>query len=532
MSDENVYLKHNAQVEPLFNQWYAWSQLIAPATAAMQIAQSHLKVMQSFVANPQIHVSALKNPAMRGGPFINYDASRVDEIKELARRTAKEGAHMLRLAEAIKALDELLAKEASGYSLEPLYGKIPADLRGFVELVYDWNNNPSARFIEGLMYKSPYYDQSSQSVALSLAFDDDRSFAFSTPRLRSEDTLFLSVPFADGRLDELFKMRCVPQPVGDVKEMFPVRREDEQLFASLFTQERPQSCPKFTGDGVRIRYFGHACILIESKDVSILCDPVISYKHDNSIFRYTYADLPARLDYVLITHNHQDHCMLETLLQLRHKIKTLVVPKNNGGGLADPSLKLMFRNIGFGNVIEIDEMEEIKIDGVSITGIPFLGEHGDLNIRSKIAYLISLEGKTVMCMADSNNIEPMVYQYVREIVPHVNVLFIGMECDGAPMSWVYAPLLTRSLPRKMDQTRRLDGSNGEKALDIVNRLSPEQVFVYAMGQEPWLTYVTAIQYTEASRPIIESNKLVEACRGRGITAERLFGHKDILLASH
>ena len=49
--------------------------------------------------------------------------------------------------------------------------------------------------------------------------------------------------------------------------------------------------------------------------------------------RYTYADLPETIDYVLITHNHQDHCMFETLLQLRHRIKNIIVPKNNGGGL-------------------------------------------------------------------------------------------------------------------------------------------------------------------------------------------------------
>ena len=30
-----VYLKRNVMIEPLFNQWYAWSYLIAPATAAL-----------------------------------------------------------------------------------------------------------------------------------------------------------------------------------------------------------------------------------------------------------------------------------------------------------------------------------------------------------------------------------------------------------------------------------------------------------------------------------------------------------------
>jgi hypothetical protein len=51
-----------------------------------------------------------------------------------------------------------------------------------------------------------------------------------------------------------------------------------------------------------------------------------------------------------------------------------------------------------------------------------------------------------------------------------------------------------------------------------------------MGQEPWLTYLTSIQYTEASRPIVESNKLIDACHRQGRISERLFGQKDILLS--
>ena len=42
----------------------------------------------------------------------------------------------------------------------------------------------------------------------------------------------------------------------------------------------------------RVRYFGHACVLIETQDITILCDPLISYQHRAGIPRYTYADLP------------------------------------------------------------------------------------------------------------------------------------------------------------------------------------------------------------------------------------------------
>jgi hypothetical protein len=56
---------------------------------------------------------------------------------------------MIRLASAIKELDQKLLREARGYSLESAYQEVPDILKGYVELVYDLNNQPSVRFIEG-----------------------------------------------------------------------------------------------------------------------------------------------------------------------------------------------------------------------------------------------------------------------------------------------------------------------------------------------------------------------------------------------
>src|SRR5918997_5425616 len=126
MSVEKVYLRGDVLAEPLFNRWYAWSSLISPASSAMFVANSHLKIMQSFVAAPQVHVAALKNPAMRGGPFIACDAGRAGEVEALLEKTVKERALALGLAEDIQGLSRLLASEAGGASLEPLYERVPA----------------------------------------------------------------------------------------------------------------------------------------------------------------------------------------------------------------------------------------------------------------------------------------------------------------------------------------------------------------------------------------------------------------------
>jgi L-ascorbate metabolism protein UlaG (beta-lactamase superfamily) len=469
---------------------------------------------------------------MIGGPFINYDASRVPQIEALIDKTLHEQAHLIRLAEVILQLDQVLSAEADGASLEPLYRKVPDELRGVVELVYDLRNHASIRFIEALLYRSRYYDSSAQTVELSLVEGDDRPFVFSTPRLENDERLRLNLDFAHPGIDQLFKMRRQPQSYGYIKECLQIEDRDDRLFSSLFTEQPPKSLVKYADDSVRVRYYGHACLLIESRKVSILLDPVVSYEHGNGVPRFTYADLPEHIDYVLITHSHQDHCMLETLLQLRGQVGEVIVPKNNGGGLADPSLKLALQQIGFKRVSEIDEFESVACEGGAITSLPFLGEHADLNIRTKAAYLVNLNGQAILCVADSNNLEPKLYELARDITGKVGALFIGMECDGGPMSWLYGPLLTKPLTRKMDQSRRFDGSDYEKAIQIVDCLRPEQVYVYAMGQEPWLTFLTSIQYAAESRPIIESDKLVETCRRRGIAAERLFGRKEIFLKVH
>jgi L-ascorbate metabolism protein UlaG (beta-lactamase superfamily) len=497
----------------------------------MYITNLHVKLMQSFVAAPQVHEAALKNPAMLGGQFINYPAARVGQVATLLGETLKHQSHLIEFAEAVKVINAVLLGEATGYSLEPLYAKVPVPLKGYVELVYDLNNAPSVRFIEGLLYRSHYYAPTRQSIALSLATEDRRAFVFSTPRLAETDRLELNTAFNDLALDELFQLKATPQPLGAIADRLRIPARAAELFGSLFTTQPPRPSSRYGGAGTRIRYFGHACILLESRHTSVLLDPVISYEIDNGLPRYTYADLPDQIDYVLITHNHQDHCVLETLLQLRHKIKNIVVPRSNGDGLCDPSLRLILRHAGFTCVREIDEMEVIEVEDGMITGLPFPGEHADLNVRTKSAYVIQLGGSSVLCLADSNNLEPKLYEHIHDAVGDVDALFIGMECDGGPLTWLYGPLLSKPLVRKMDQSRRFDGSDCQKGMNLVACFKPKAVYVYAMGLEPWLTHLTSIQYTPDSRPIVESNKLVAECQNRGIEAERLYGQKEILLPS-
>ncbi len=528
--EKKYYLKANVALEALIDRWYAWAHLISPATAAMNIKERHLKIMQSYIKNPKIHLAAVNNPKMLGGPFIDYDGGRVAEIQELYDYTIVKRKKTLELYDAIGELNSMLQKEAKGYSLNTLYEKIPDILKGYVELYYDLNNHPNYRFFETLLYESEFYDESMQSISLQLVeSDNSRSFCLSTPRLDDPHLLHLNLSFKNKLIDDLFKMKRQPGSIEDISAALNIPSNKQELFESFFTEEPPKKYEQYTGEGILTRYFGHACVLVETKEVSVLVDPVISYDgYDTDVDRYTIDDLPEVIDYVLITHNHQDHILLETLLQLRHRIKTIVIPSGGKGNLQDPGLRVMFEKIGFTNIIELDDMQSIELDRCTITGLPFIGEHSDLDIRSKLCYHVELHNRfKILFVADSCNVEPMIYDRIQKIIGDVDVLFLGMECDGAPLSWLYGPLLPEPMSREQDQSRRLagcDSSQGEKLVDVFN---PKNVFVYAMGMEPWLEFISSIKYTDESKPIVESNKLLQECVKREIEAERLYGEKTI-----
>lgn len=529
MSNQAMYLKPNVVVEPLYDQWYAWSHLISPATAAANITGRHLKIMNSYIQAPQIHAAAVKNPKMRGGPFMDLGGKRVDELKDMRDHTQEHYANLLEFSEAIKELDRLLLSKGKGYSLQDLYPEIPEILKGYVELVYDLNNQPGYRFFEPLLYNSPFYRQDAQSIALWLTDNDERPFVLSTPRLEEPDVLQLNIPFKDAAIDMLSKMKRTADSVDEVAAALGVSTDQRALFDTFFTEEAPPKYEKYTGDKVRMRYFGHACILVETKDVSILLDPVVSYYgYPQEVDRFSDMDLPDTIDYVLITHNHQDHILFETLLPLRHRIKNLVVPRTTSGSLQDPSLRRMFNAIGFDQVVEIEDMEKIVFEDITIQGLPFIGEHCDLNIQSKACHYVKAGEFSMLFAADSCNVMPELYDRVREAVGDVDVIFLGMECEGAPLTWLYGPLLTDEIARDKDQSRRLAGCDFNQGRGLVDSFNAKEVYVYAMGQEPWLEFISSIKYTPESHPIVQSNKLIEYCKTKDVIAERLFGEKEIL----
>ncbi len=466
-------------------------------------------------------------PRCSAGPFLDLGGERVEEIRALIDWTRARQGPALRLAAELAACWKLLA-EADGLAMAPLYGRLPESLRGAAELVYTPAGAPDLRLDEALLYRSPAYDPGLQGVMLRHVASDERPFAFSTPRLDEPGDLYLELPFASPAWDLLGSLRRRPRPLAEIAEALGVEGDRLALLESLLTEAVPAAtAPAGT---TRWRYFGHACVLVETAGgKSLLVDPVIAYESGAAPERFTAADLPEWIDYLVITHNHADHAQIETLLALRWKVGTVLVPAG-GGSLVDPSLKLALEAIGFRDVRALGSLEEVVDGDLRIAALPFLGEHADLDVRTKAAWLVEAERLRLVFAADSNNLDPALYDRLRPIVGRLDTLFLGMECKGAPMSWLYGCLLPTAPSRAQDQARRLDGSDSARALAAIRSLEARRVCVYAMGLEPWLKFVTSIAPDPESVPMRESEKLIAACGALGIPAERLYGRAETISA--
>lgn len=102
---------------------------------------------------------------------------------------------------------------------------------------------------------------------------------------------------------------------------------------------------------MKITKFGHCCLLIEEKGVRILTDPGIYSTQQNEV---------KNIDVILITHEHADHCHVDSLKALlKNNPQAQVITNNDVGAL------LTKEGISFGLV---EDGQKADIRGVLIEG--------------------------------------------------------------------------------------------------------------------------------------------------------------------
>jgi L-ascorbate metabolism protein UlaG (beta-lactamase superfamily) len=530
-TDAPCFLRSDTKLELLAFRWYAWPHLVAPLQHAMNMAFRHLPLLESYLANPDVHAAAVRDPRMLGAPFVDIPLPKSALARELLQDTARKGGKLIGLANAFKELNRRIQAIATGFSLDGEYEQLPAELRGLVELVYDTNCHPRIRVLEELAYlQEELDDREGQEVCLSNVRDVDRKFFLTTPRLRQADGLDLQMSFDDPRIDVLAGLRTQALRRSEIIDRLQLRPDQAVLLDNFLTERAPERLqPEYAGAGVRVRYFGHACVLVQSAASTVLMDPLSAWERDSSGQNLTFNDLPDRIDYAVLSHCHMDHCCPEMIVQLRQRVRQWVVPRNVCGELADPSMKLLLRRLGCTNVNVCDPLDRLPLSDGELVSLPFPGEHCGLDIASKQSMAVTVCGRRLLFLVDSDAVDAALYQRLARIVPQADALFIGMECQGAPLSWFYGPLLGKATSRKDDESRRGNASNCARAARAIGNIECRDVYVYAMGNESWNRYLLGLEYSADSLQVAESDELVELCRRAGKRAQRLSCSRELQL---
>jgi L-ascorbate metabolism protein UlaG (beta-lactamase superfamily) len=526
VASDSVYLRSDLNFEPLINSFYAWLHSASPAPAALNLAKNFLPILKSYLAAPEVHARAARNPATKGGPFADIRSVSIEDVRLLFQSLVSENESVLAFADAIGALDVRLVEGATGNALGEFYATLPSALAGFVELAYDTHHRATITFNEALLYRA-MFDRCRHAVAVSIASSDDRPFVLSSPRLASPDVLLVATPLDGCFYDEVDRAQKTPATMAEHCERLGIDRE-APVAASLFTPERSRHDEVWRTGPVGVRYFGHASVMFALGEKVVAVDPMVSAWRSND-GRFSYEDVPETIDVCLITHGHQDHLVTETLLRLRPRIRTVVVPRAKEGNLQDPSLRRFLEALGFSSVVEVRPFDSMRVGDVEVTALPFLGEHADLDIAAKTTYLIRMDDTSIYVGADSSGMDPVLYSRIREVTGRLTIAFLGMECDGAPLTWLYGPLFCQPVSRQMSRSRKLSGSNADQALEIVKRLGCTDVYVYAMGREPWLQHLMATNYTEGCYQLQQTAEFERVARDNGIAVRHLNGSEDLLV---
>ena len=131
----------------------------------------------------------------------------------------------------------------------------------------------------------------------------------------------------------------------------------------------------------RIRFLGHATLLIDLGYVRILTDPLLRHRIAGLIWRHPSprTELDHAVDAVLISHMHQDHLDVPSLKKLGGNVPLLVPPRAGG----------WLRRRGFKNVHELRAGQSVAVSESAAMGEPS-GIHstlrpGEVRVRATIA---------------------------------------------------------------------------------------------------------------------------------------------------
>lgn len=188
-------------------------------------------------------------------------------------------------------------------------------------------------------------------------------------------------------------------------------------------------------DADAIYWLGHACFLICINGIRFITDPVFGampFIKRHTVLPVDVAELRS-IDYILLSHDHRDHCDKKSLQLLA---------ANNPQAKVLTSLgmeKLIRPWIGNITVREAGWFQQYATDGFTLTYLP--ARHwcrrglNDINRRLWGSFMLEMEGRSIYFGADSGY--DTHFATIGQLFPHIDVCMIG--AGAYKPSWFMSP---------------------------------------------------------------------------------------------
>ncbi|MGV9316437.1 MBL fold metallo-hydrolase [Streptomyces sp. NPDC003691] len=319
-----------------------------------------------------------------------------------------------------------------------------------------------------------------------------------------------------GRLDELHHPPAALTGLRGAAEPGDARSERPALLLRAPARPAPHRRPEAGG---RIRYFGHACLVLQTPRGAVVTDPFISADGDGSN-RWTHADLPDFIDLVLVTHGHHHRIVLETLLRLRGRIGTVVVPRSSRGDPGGPGTGPFLGRLGF-PVVEAGDHGEFRFPGGRVVTVPVPDPSGEPAAGGRSAYWVEFAGRSVFIGTDARGTDPEPYRRVRRRLGPVDYAFLAMDPGGVPLTARLCEALMVRLGLAGPDPGTEPGPGAEQAAVITAELGAGAAYVHTCGEEPWPAPGPAVPPYGDPREVQQIPRFMRWCADHGITAGHL-----------
>ena len=220
---------------------------------------------------------------------------------------------------------------------------------------------------------------------------------------------------------------------------------------------------------MKVKFLGQACTLIETKNERIIVDPwIVGPCNVNTWYTLRRkaakkSDIPTDVDYIYISHQHEDHFQEETLKEFNKDVPIYICK------FPTDRFYNAIVNLGFKNVNELQSWNPEKLsDDLEITSV----KNPDLMFEDSALLIKSKEG-TVFCQTDCK----MDFDSLKKVnaaKPDIG-FFMYSVANWYPIVYRYPKEKKNSIVKK----RKANKING--FVNYVNVVKPKYAMAYAGG---------------------------------------------------